>query len=218
MLETFIHAAPSSALSSLPYGHSQQHVTFRTLSQGQPFWRMASGKEVIPTSPASQLYLPHFSSKQHVLRYPKVSPRINTSRYLRSRTIWKSGGQMSYSLRAEGSFPPCPTTPRELAELPAGRKQAAPLGWELSTHRAQHHSSRRACLLGVTAKLAAQLSAPWLSPWNKFPKTDSVESRSRTCHHFSSIQISLRIFLNWPLASQFHSCPHDKFHRFPDLH
>ena len=124
MLETFIHAAPSSALSSLPYGHSQ-HVTFRTLSQGQPFWRMASGKEVIPSSPASQLYLPHFSSKQHVLRYPKVSPRINTSIYLRSRTIWKSGGQMSYSLRAEGSFPPCPTTPRELAELPAGRKQAA---------------------------------------------------------------------------------------------
>lgn len=146
MLETFIHAVLSKAVSSLPYLHSQQHITFRTLSQGQPFWRMASGKEVIPSSPASQLYFPHFSSKQHVLRYPKLSPRINTSIYLRSRTIWKSGGQMSYSLRAEDSFPPCPTTPRELTELPAGRKQAAPLRWELSTHRAQHHSSRRACL------------------------------------------------------------------------
>lgn len=123
MLETFIHAALSKALSSLPYLHSQQHVTFGTLSQGQPFWRMASGKEVTPSSPASQLYFPHFSSKQRVLRHPKLSPRINTSRYLRSRTVWKSGGQMSYSLRAEDSFPPCPTTPRELTDRAASQQK-----------------------------------------------------------------------------------------------
>ena len=119
MLETFIYATLSKALSSLPYLYSQQHITFRTLSQGQPFWRMASGKEVIPSSPASQLYFPQFSSKQRVLRYPEVSPGINTSEYLRSRTVWKSGGQMSYSLRAEDSFPPCPTTLRELTDRAA---------------------------------------------------------------------------------------------------
>ena len=169
MLEMFIHAALSKALSSLPYLHSQQHITFRTLSEGKTFWRMASRKEVIPSAPASQLNFPQFSSKQHVLRYPKISPGINTSRYLRSRTVWKSGGQMFYSLRAEDSFPPCPTTPGELTELPVVRKYVAPPDQELGTRQAQRHSSRRACLSSVTAKLAAQLAAPRLSPRNKFP-------------------------------------------------
>ena len=94
---------------------------------------------------------------------------MNPKGYLRSRIVWKSGGLLSNSLRAEDSFPPCPTTPGELTELPIVRKYAAPPGQELSTRRAQHHSSRRACLSGVTAKLAAQLAAPQLSPRNKFP-------------------------------------------------
>lgn len=129
MLEMFIHAALSKALSSLPYLHSQQHITFRTLSEGKTFWRMASRKEVIPSAPASQLNFPQFSSKQHVLRYPKISPGINTSRYLRSRTVWKSGGQMFYSLRAEDSFPPCPTTLGELTDRAANwQKIGGPSG------------------------------------------------------------------------------------------
>lgn len=63
---------------------------------------------------------------------------MNPKGYLRSRIMWKSGGLLSNSLRAEDSFPPCPTTPGELTELPIVRKYAAPLGQELSTRRAQH--------------------------------------------------------------------------------
>lgn len=94
---------------------------------------------------------------------------MNPKGYLRSRIVQKSGGLLSYSLRAEDSFPPCPTTPGELTELPVVRKYVAPPDQELGTRQAQRHSSRRACLSSVTAKLAAQLAAPRLSPRNKFP-------------------------------------------------
>ena len=142
---------------------------------------------------------------------------MNPKGYPRSRIMWKSGGLLSNSLRAEDSFPPCPTTPGELTELPIVRKYAAPLGQELSTRRAQHiHHSEP---VSRVSQPSWPLSLPLLSyrPETNFlkltlqnliPQLAIISNECKFPYEFFKLATSIRVL----------QLPWYKFYKFSNLH
>lgn len=142
---------------------------------------------------------------------------MNPKGYLRSRIMRKSGGLLSYSLRAEDSSPPCPTTPGELTELPIVRKYVAPPDRELGTRQAQRHSSRRACLSSVTASWPLSLPLLGYLPETNFlkltlqnliPQLAIISNECKFPYKFFKLATSITVL----------QLPWYKFYKFSNLH
>ena len=148
--------------------------------------------------------------------YPRSAPWWIPKGVLEAGSCWKSGGLLSNSLRAEDSFPACPTTHRELTDRAANCQKirgpsgpgsqhsmsSAPSIMESLSLGCHSQVGRSACRSSVISQ--KQISLNWLC--------------RISFHNLPSFLMNVNFhtnFLNWPPASQFYSLRGINFTSFP---